>query len=186
MFQELLAEEFDRGHLSSEKLSLLEEHYNLMLRWNQRLNLTRILHLEDAIRLHYCESLFLGTLLPAGELSIADVGSGAGFPGIPLAILRPECMLTLIESHQRKAVFLREASRKLQNVSVIAQRAEDVKEHFDWSVSRAVSPKEIIGLSLSGNIALLIGQKDAGKLKDPWKIVPVPWGKARVAAIQAS
>jgi 16S rRNA (guanine527-N7)-methyltransferase len=184
MFQELLAREFNSAALSPQQLALLEAHYDLMLRWNQRLNLTRILSLEDAVRFHYCESLFLGTLLPPGELTIADVGSGAGFPGIPLAILRPECRMTLIESHQRKAVFLREASRELKNVSVLAIRAQDVKQHFDWTVSRAVSPQEVIKLSLSPSMALLMGQDDASELRDPWKITPLPWGKARVAAIR--
>jgi 16S rRNA (guanine527-N7)-methyltransferase len=197
MFQDLLAEEFERGQrlqapesslfrLSGQQLTLLEEHYKLMTRWNQRLNLTRISGLEDAVQLHYCESLFFGTLLPAGAVKITDIGTGAGFPGIPLAILRPECTVTLIESHQRKAVFLREASRGLENVLVIAQRAQDVKQRFDWSVSRAVSPQEVIRLSLSENIALLIGAEDARELKDPWKIVPVPWGKARAVAIRGT
>jgi 16S rRNA (guanine(527)-N(7))-methyltransferase RsmG len=196
MFQDLLAEEFGRGqrlhefpesaiyHLSGQQLTLLEEHYKLMMRWNQRLNLTRISGLEEAVQLHYCESLFFGTLLPTVALNIADVGSGAGFPGIPLAILRPECAFTLIESHQRKAVFLREASSGLKNVSVIAKRAQDVKQRFDWSVSRAVSPQEAIGLSLGQSIALLIGKEDASRLEDTWKIIPLPWGKGRVAAIR--
>lgn len=195
MFQDLLAQEFKRGQrllafpestayrLSSQQLTLLEEHYKLMMRWNQRLNLTRISGLEDAVQFHYCESLFFGTLLPAGALKIADVGSGAGFPGIPLAVLRPECTITLIESHQRKAVFLREASRGLENVSVIAQRAQDMRQQFDWSVSRAVSLPEVMRLSLSENIALLSSKEDTRELKDSWRIVPLPWGKARVAAI---
>jgi 16S rRNA (guanine(527)-N(7))-methyltransferase RsmG len=195
-FRDLLAYEFDRAprlcglpessayKLSSQQLDLLEAHYNLMLRWNQRLNLTRIVGVEEAVRLHYVESLFLGVLLPTGAFSIADVGSGPGFPGIPLAVLRPECTVTLIESHQRKAVFLREASRGLKNVAILAQRAQDVKQNFDWTVSRAVSPEEVIGLSLSDHLALLIGQEDAARLDPSWKITPLPWGDARVAAIR--
>ncbi len=182
-FRDLLAQEFDRRPLSSEQLDILEAHYNLMLRWNQRLNLTRIVRLDDAVRVHYVESLFLATLLPPGAFSTADIGSGAGFPGIPLAVLRPECQVTLVESHQRKAVFLREASRDLKNVAVLAQRSQDVKQHFDWIVSRAVSPEEVIGLSLSNHLALLIGQEDAARLGPSWKITPLPWGDARVAAI---
>src|ERR1017187_6190482 len=101
------------------------------MRWNRSLNLTAIRSREEAIERHYCESLFLGARLPAGALRIADVGSGAGFPGFPVAVLRPECSVTLIESHKRKAVFLREASRTLPNVRVFAKRAEDVGERFD-------------------------------------------------------
>src|ERR1700682_5683540 len=110
-----------------------------MLRWNKTINLTRIERVEEAVDRHYAESLFLGSNLPPGRLSIADVGSGAGFPGVPIAILRPELSVFLIESHQRKAVFLKEATRGLPNVSVSSKRAEDLRQTFDWVVSRAVS-----------------------------------------------
>ena len=112
--------------LTVKQIDLLEAHYNLLVKWNARLNLTRIDSVEEAVRLHYCESLFVGTRLPAGPLRIVDVGSGAGFPGIPIAILRPECTVTLVESHQRKGVFLREASRNLKNVTVVTARAENL------------------------------------------------------------
>jgi len=135
----------------------LEAHYDLMLRWNAKLNLTRITDREEAWKRHYEESVFLAEKLPPGPLRIADVGSGAGFPGIPIAIVRPECTVTLIESHQRKAVFLREATRDLPNVRVLAMRAEEVKEKFDWIVSRAVSPEDVLKLDLAPNIALLTG-----------------------------
>jgi len=128
-----------------------------MLRWNAKLNLTRITDRAEAWERHYKESIFLGSKLPPGPLKIADVGSGAGFPGIPIAVVRPECTVTLIESHQRKAVFLREATRDLANVRVLAMRAEDVKEKFDWIVSRAVSPEDVLKLDLAPNIALLTG-----------------------------
>jgi 16S rRNA (guanine527-N7)-methyltransferase len=142
---------------SSQKLAL-EAHYELMLRWNAKLNLTRITDREEAWERHYKESIFLAHKLPPGPLKIADVGSGAGFPGIPIAVLRPECTVTLIESHQRKAVFLREATRGLPNVRVLAMRAEAVTETFDWIVSRAVSPKEVLKLKFAPNIALLTGR----------------------------
>src|SRR5271166_1711831 len=81
-FRDFVAREFaPYGALSSLQLDQLENHYRLLERWNTRMNLTRIRRIEDVVRLHYCESLFLGTLLPAGDLSIADIGSGAGFPG---------------------------------------------------------------------------------------------------------
>jgi 16S rRNA (guanine(527)-N(7))-methyltransferase RsmG len=185
VFRELLVREFaPYGSLSSSQLDQLEAHYRLLERWNARMNLTRIRRVEDVVRLHYCESLFLGTLLPAGELNIADVGSGGGFPGIPLAILRKESRVALVESHQRKAVFLREASGSLPNLRVISSRAEDVKERFDWIVSRAVSPAEVVALKLSPNVALLIGEGDASQLND-WKLKAVPWGQGRVVALRS-
>ena len=145
--------------LTPEQEAALEAHLEVLMRWNKSLNLTAIRTREEAIARHYCESLFLGTRLPAGALRIADVGSGAGFPGFPVAILRPECSVTLIESHQRKAVFLREASRRVPNVRVLAKRAEDVGETFDWVISRAVSYDDLAPIlkNLAPNADLLSG-----------------------------
>jgi len=185
-FRELLASEFaPYGSLSELQLSRLEAHFAHLERWNAKMNLTRIRRLEDVVRLHYCESLFLGTVLPPGNLRIADIGSGPGFPGIPLAVLRPASSVTLVESHQRKAVFLREAAQNLQNVRVIASRAEEVKEKFDWIVSRAVSPGDVVALDVAPNTALLIGTEDAESLKG-WNIIPSPWGKSRIVALKST
>ncbi len=135
----------------------LEAHYQLLCRWNQKLNLTS----EESLERHYGESLFLAEHLPAGPLRIADIGSGAGFPGFPIAVVRPDCQVTLIESHQRKAVFLKEASRKQPNIRVLAKRAEDVAEQFDWVVSRAVSYKDLSAdlRRLASRAALLTGSE---------------------------
>jgi 16S rRNA (guanine527-N7)-methyltransferase len=179
MFKELLASEFSPyGTLSESQLQQLEEHFSSLSRWNARLNLTRIRDVEDSVRFHYCESLFLGRSLPAGPLSIVDVGSGGGFPGVPVAILRPECEVTLVESHQRKSVFLRESSRQLKNVRVLSMRAENIGDTFDWLISRAVSPSDILRLSLSDNVALLIGEQDTASLDGIAQAVP--WGDRRV------
>lgn len=181
MFQELLAREFaPYGRLSPEQLTHLADHYSLLCRWNQRMNLTRIGSLEEAIRLHYCESLFLATCLPEGPLDVADVGSGAGFPGIPMAVLRPELTMTLIESHHRKSVFLAEACRTLANVKVLAQRAEGVANRFDWIVSRAVAPDEILHLKLAPRATILMSDTE---VRDTAQVKRIPWGKNRVAAL---
>ncbi|MBZ5672941.1 MAG: 16S rRNA (guanine(527)-N(7))-methyltransferase RsmG [Acidobacteriia bacterium] len=177
MFRDLLAHEFrPYGSLTVEQIDALEAHYNLLIQWNTRLNLTRIESVEDAVRLHYCESLFLGTRLPAGQLRIVDVGSGAGFPGIPIAIIRAECTVTLVESHQRKGVFLREASRNLKNVSVVTERAENLKAHFDWLVSRAVLTRDLLNLKLANNLALLVGSEEVPGSNQR---VPLRWGRGR-------
>ncbi len=179
MFKALLAAEFaPYCALSELQLEQLERHYNSLTRWNDRLNLTRIRDLEGCVRFHYCESLFCARFLPPGSHRIADIGSGAGFPGIPIAILRPESEVTLVESHQRKAVFLREAARVLKNVRVVSKRAEDLHETFDWAVSRAVAPEDVLRLKLSPRTALLIGSSDAAKLAG--QMEPLPWGKERV------
>jgi 16S rRNA (guanine(527)-N(7))-methyltransferase RsmG len=159
--------------LTAVQLAQLEQHYELMLRWNKTINLTRIVDEEQAVDRHYAESLFVGSNLPSGALRIADVGSGAGFPGIPIAILRPECSILLIESHLRKAVFLKEASRELGNVRVASKRAEDIQDTFDWVVSRAVSWDDVkkVGFRLAPQVALL-----GTEAPNPHRLtIPIPW-----------
>jgi 16S rRNA (guanine527-N7)-methyltransferase len=185
-FKDLLAAEFAPfGPLLESQISVLERHYSLLMRWNRRINLTRIEGLDDAVRLHYCESLFVGKSLPPGALRIADIGSGAGFPGFPLAVVRPESTVDLIESHQRKAVFLREACSELGNVRVIAERAETlVAPGYDWVVSRAVRPSEVLALRLAPQSAVLMSASDLGRLEQkPVSIAEIPWGTGRVLAM---
>jgi len=181
MFRQMLSDEFRHyAELSVDQLDRLEEHYKLLLRWNQRLNLIRFKDLIELVRLHYCESLFLALKLPEGPLRIADVGSGAGFPGIPIAVLRPGSNVSLIERDQRKAVFLRDSSRQIPNTRVLALGAEVCNERFDWVVARAVPPKEVLALGLAPSAALLISDKDAPAEAD---VVKVPWGEHRVLSV---
>lgn len=184
MFREVLQEKL-RGIvvLSPDQLSLLEAHYELLMRWNKTLNLTRIENVGEAVERHYCESLFLGAHLPSESLRIADLGSGGGFPGFPVAVLRSDCAVTLVESHQRKAVFLREASRSVRNVQVIAKRAEEVTDRFDHVISRAVSYEDLSrALKVLGpNADLLTGMEEPpAKLGFVWHTaISLPWGKHR-------
>lgn len=168
-FKSLLELEFSPyGALTGDQLSLLERHYQLLLRWNQKMNLTRITSIGDAVRYHYCESLYLAQSLPEGGLRIVDIGSGAGFPGIPVAIYRPDCEVHLVESHQRKAVFLNEATRNLPNARVLAVRSEDMTETYDWMISRAVRPEDVLKLKLAPNVSVLGTEGEK-----------LPWGESR-------
>jgi len=175
VFRDLLLK---RCSLSSTQLDQLEQHYELMLKWNKVINLTRIERIEEVVDRHYAESLFLGSKLPVGLISVADLGSGAGFPGIPIAVLRPEARITLIESHQRKAVFLKEACRGLPNVSVESKRAEHIAARFDWVVCRAVRWEEI------GNVAFRLAPRvgflgDATPEDVAARRIPLPWDEHR-------
>ena len=186
-FRRLLIDRFgDVCRLSDLQLAQLEAHYSLLCRWSRKINLTSVASLEELVTLHYCESLFAGTLLPPEPVSVADVGSGAGFPGIPMAILRPDCRFALIESHQRKSVFLKEATRELSNVRVLAVRAETVTERFDWMVSRAVKSSTIPRLGRT--VALLLSEADADEVQmDDVKLDvrhKIPWGQHRVVLIR--
>jgi 16S rRNA (guanine527-N7)-methyltransferase len=96
--------------------SQLSTYLDLLLKWNARTNLTSIRAPEEMVRRHFGESLFagmhLGTRLPPGA-TVLDFGSGAGFPGLPIQLLRPELRVTLAESQGKKSSFLREAVRTL-------------------------------------------------------------------------
>jgi 16S rRNA (guanine527-N7)-methyltransferase len=170
-FQALLSSSFVPYEiLSADQLGALNAHYDLLLKWNKKLNLSRIGSLVEAVELHYCESLYLGLRLPSGNLRVVDVGSGPGFPGFPIGILRPECTITLLEADQRKASFLREACHGLGNFRIIAERAEDHTERYDWMVSRAVRADTVKGLKLATEGARLTSQPTA---------IKVPWGDRR-------
>ena len=183
-FQEALAAECPADlRLTDSQLEKLGRHNDLLSRWNKVLNLTRICGSEEAIRFHFLESLLLGRALPPGNFRIADVGSGGGFPGIPVAILRPECLVCLVEAHQRKAVFLREVAREIPNVVVDARRAEEVRETYDWIVSRAVKPASVLPLRLASNMALLMAKEDLRELPKPSRVVSVPKSRNRVVAM---
>jgi 16S rRNA (guanine527-N7)-methyltransferase len=173
--------------LSAEKIALLEKHYELLVHWNKTINLTSINDLKAIVERHYGESVFLALHLPAEPVSIADIGSGAGFPGIPIAVLRPDCAVTLIESHLRKSVFLREASRRLGNVRVIPTRAEDVTDRFDLAVSRAVSYADLeSSLDKLASFAILLtgGETPPDSLGFVWDTpIALPRGNHRFLRI---
>jgi 16S rRNA (guanine527-N7)-methyltransferase len=121
-------------------------YLDLLAAANGRMNLTRIIDRPTAELRHVADALTLLPLLPPGPHELADVGTGGGVPGIPLAIARPDVRVTLIEATKKKAVFLREAvaSLGLANVTVLDDRAEDVgvgprRESFDVAVNRAVA-----------------------------------------------
>jgi 16S rRNA (guanine527-N7)-methyltransferase len=122
-------------------LPQLSAYLDLLLKWNGRTNLTAIREPEEIVRRHFGESLFAGQHLGTCD-TLLDLGSGAGFPGIPIALLRPEIRVTLAESQNKKATFLREVVRTLElpNVEVWAERAEAMpsERRFHTVTLRAV------------------------------------------------
>jgi len=125
--------------LDSGLSSRFGEYLSLLLRWNARMNLTAIRDEEAILSRHFVESIACARALPAGIATLLDFGSGAGFPGIPIALCRPEIAVTLAESQGRKAAFLREAVRTLGLSSKIhSGRAELLTTRFDCVALRAV------------------------------------------------
>lgn len=185
MLNNFLAQHSDSlAALTHEQVSALEAHLSLLERWNRTINLTAIKKQDEAIRKHIGESLFLAFHLPPEALRICDLGSGGGFPGIPVAIARPNCKVTLVESDVRKSVFLREASRKLPNVSVLTQRFEALDDEFDWIIARAVNLSKTTGGPVSPRIAFLGASLEESRSQGAkrslanayrWQSIALPW-----------
>lgn len=135
---ELLAEAGQR-ELSANVASQFGAYCALLMRWNARTNLTAIRDEDGILRRHFVESIVCARVLPEGMGTLLDFGSGAGFPGLPIALCRPEIAVTLAESQGKKAAFLREAVRVLGlSVKVHGGRAEMLGQSFDCVTLRAV------------------------------------------------
>jgi 16S rRNA (guanine527-N7)-methyltransferase len=107
----------------------LSLYLDLLLKWNARTNLTAIREPEEIVRRHFGESLFAAQYLDPAAATLLDFGSGAGFPGLPIALLRPAVHVTLAESQNKKATFLREVARHLKLPTEIwAARVETMPE----------------------------------------------------------
>lgn len=121
----------------------LARHLELLMRWNRAVSLTSVRTPEEMVRRHVAESLCCAAALP-GCGSVLDLGSGAGFPGIPVQLARPELQVTLAESHGKKAAFLREVIRELGlRAEVFAGRAQELPAGgFGCVCLRAVDPME--------------------------------------------
>ena len=129
--------------LTPEQTRPFENYLALLLRWNTRVNLTAIRTEEGILSRHFVESIACARALPHEIATLLDFGSGAGFPGLPIAICRPEIAVTLAESQGKKAAFLQEAVRTLGlSTRVHAGRAEDLGQRFDCVTLRAVDRME--------------------------------------------
>jgi len=125
----------DSERIYSQKFSTTEIqrfslYYQLVLKWNDRLHLTTIIQPSAFAERHIFESVFAQRHLLPGIRKIWDFGSGLGIPGIPIAILRPELSITLVEANQKKAIFLKEVADNLQltNTAILNQRFESIRE----------------------------------------------------------
>lgn len=125
--------------LSDDQLTSMAAHWDLLLRWNQKVNLTAITDPQEAAYAHYADSLAATAYLSAGP--VLDIGSGGGFPGIALAIAMPHLDFTLLEPRQKRVSFLQtvQARLNLRNVRVLCGRLEDKPDRlYAHAVSRAV------------------------------------------------
>ena len=127
--------------ISADIQTQLADHLALIAKWNRVHNLTAVRESAKMVNVHALDSLAVVPHLKAG--SVVDVGSGAGLPGIPLALMWPQVRVVLLDSNHKKAVFLRQAAieLRLKNVEVVCERAESWRpaEKFDLVISRAFS-----------------------------------------------
>ena len=143
--------------LTEKQLNQFEEYFHLLIEWNEKMNLTAITEREDVYLKHFLDSLSIVKVFPelnetvnSGEFSLIDVGTGAGFPGIPLKILFPNAKVTLMDSLNKRITFLSEVVNTLNlnetgSIECIHARAEELaqnkeyREQYDLVVSRAVA-----------------------------------------------
>lgn len=129
--------------LAAETAARFAAYLGLFLRWNEKTNLSAVRDEEGILRRHFVESIACARALPAGVKTLLDFGSGAGLPGIPIALCRPEIAVTLAESQGKKAAFLREAVRVLGlRATVHGARAEELTVQYDCVTLRAVDRME--------------------------------------------
>jgi len=153
----------------------IRTYTSVLLRWNERVSLTTVTDPQDILRFHFGESFLASSAVPIRFGRLADVGSGAGFPGIPLAMMAPDLLATLIESNVKKSAFLSEVIRALalENVSVVRSRMENFPSNppgFDFVTARAVGRFEALlkwsgsALAKSGNVVLWVGEDDSAMI----------------------
>lgn len=134
--------------LSDHQLSQFYKYYEMLIEWNEKMNLTAITEFEEVIKKHFLDSLSIGCILKQdSSISILDIGTGAGFPGIPIKIAFPDTEITLMDSLNKRVNFLNEVidTLGLEKIEALHGRAEDfakkgmLRETFDICVSRAVA-----------------------------------------------
>jgi len=176
--------------LSDVQVTCIQQYTRILRHWNEKLNLTAIKDPLEILHRHFCESMYAAVAVPINSGRLADIGSGPGFPGLPLKILRPELQLVLVESNIKKGTFLAEVIRELGllNARVLISRYEELGEELaplDFVCSRAVGEfgpfldwAASDGVS-AGRVILWIGGRDLDEARksvqwDWQEPIPVP------------
>jgi 16S rRNA (guanine527-N7)-methyltransferase len=141
--------------LDEVRTARFADYLALLMKWNVRMNLTAIRDEDGILARHFVESIACARSLPSGIRTLLDFGSGAGFPGVPIALCRPELEVTLAESQGKKAAFLQEAVRVLDlRCQVYSRRAEGLKDCFDCITLRAVDKMDRAVGAAAGLVAI--------------------------------
>jgi 16S rRNA (guanine527-N7)-methyltransferase len=161
---------------SDEQVLQIQQYIAILLKWNEKVNLTAIRDPLEILYRHFCECMYAAVAVPVENGRLADVGSGGGFPGLPLKIIRPDLQVFLVESNLKKVTFLAEVIRELglRDAQVLVRRYEELGEELapldyvcsralgefpaflDWAGSEQIATKEVI---------LWIGARDLPELE---------------------
>ena len=184
-----------------EQALQIQQYIKILLTWNDKVNLTAIRDPLEILYRHFCESMFAGISVPIERGRLADAGTGAGFPGLPLKILHPGLQLFLIESNLKKATFLAEVIRELglRDTQVLVRRYEELGEELapldfvcaralgefpkflDWVHSDRLAAKEVV-LWIGANDMPEIQKLKTWTWREP---IPVPNSLRRILLVGA-
>ena len=172
--------------LTEEQLIKLDKFYNLLIDWNEKINLTRITEEQDVYLKHFYDSLTIAKVIDLStKNTLCDVGTGAGFPGIVLKIVYPNLKITLVDSLLKRVNYLNTIIKDLEldNIKAIHSRGEDFKEKFDVVTARAVANiekllgftmhlvnKDGLFIAMKGNISEEMTESVINKINEKYQI----------------
>ena len=168
--------------LTEEQVAKLHRYAELLKEWNQKINLTSIVEEEEVIEKHFYDSLLVGKNFSFANRKVADVGSGAGFPGAVIALAYPDAKVTLIDATKKKFLFLEEIKKELdlKNMSFLQGRVEDLKEYresFDAVISRGFAALRVFAevgaplLYVTGTLIAMKGPNAQSELDEAENIL---------------
>lgn len=184
--------------MEAGQADIFQRYMELLLEWNEKMNLTAITEPSEIVEKHFIDSLsLLSVYRPKQEAKLIDVGTGAGFPGIPLKIMRPDFKLTLLDSLNKRLNFLRETCAALGlDSAFVHRRAEEagldktMRESFDIAVARAVAPLNILCeyciplIKMKGVFIAMKGPSVQEELEDAGYAIQVLGGEEKVLPLQ--
>lgn len=194
MFEDILKEQALKSDikLSDEQVLKLTRYYELLIEWNEKMNLTALTEPQDVALKHFCDSILLLKYadIPV-DSSLIDVGTGAGFPSVPIKIVRPYIKLCLLDSLNKRLTFLNEVVNELglEDVKIVHARAEDgarkadLREKFDFATSRAVAQLNVLSeyclpyVKLNGAFLAMKGKYSEEEISNAKSAIKILGGK---------
>lgn len=177
--------------LSSLQIEQYEKYYKLLVEWNEKFNLTSITEKKEVVIKHFLDSILCHAQIKENS-SLVDIGTGAGFPALPLKILKPSLKVTLVDSLNKRVTFLNEVVTQLglTDVTCVHSRAEDfaktkARESFDYCVARAVARLDTLSeyclpmVKVGGSFIALKGEDGENELEIASNAIKILGGKAK-------